>query len=461
MIDDAKYKAALDTELQLQTARQKVSANQVNSYFVDYVIGKVIDDLVTRRGYSRSMAEIAVYNQGLRIATTMSAKIQSAVETTFKNESLFVKDAKAVADLPSKPQGSMVVVENYPNPGQIKAIVGGFGEKTGNFVLNRAVSARRQPGSSIKPLGVYGPALDTGRITAASVFTDQPYFLNPETPTKAWPKNSETAFRGNLAVRDAVKYSVNTIAAYIWTNVLGGDTSLQYLAQVGLPRPTENYPSIAIGAFNKGMTTLEMASAFTVFANQGLYTPAYAYIKVTDADGKTLLENRPEFKQVYKPETAFVMTNILQGVFQGGTATGNAVPNMPTAGKTGTTDDNADKWLVGYTPYYTAAVWYGYDNRLGKTLIPAGDRNNARGIWTDAMTRIHAGLAKRDFVKPATVLTMSVCADSGQLATPNCPTVKSEFFIPNAMMNPKDKCTLHADVVKPGAVPTTGATAAR
>lgn len=460
MIDDAKYKAALDTEPQLQTARQKVSANQINSYFVDYVIGRVIDDLVSRRGYSRSMAELAVYNQGLRIQTTMSSKIQKDVETTFRNESLFIKDPKAVADLPSKPQGSMVVVENYPNPGQIKAIVGGFGEKTGNFVLNRAISARRQPGSSIKPLDVYGPALDTGRLTAASVFTDQPYFLNPDTPTKPWPKNSETAFRGNLAVRDAVKYSVNTIAAYIWTNVLGGDTSLQYLAQVGLPRPDEKYPSIAVGAFNKGMTTLEMASAFSTFANQGLYTSAYAYTKVTDADGKTLLENRPEFKQVYKPETAFVMTSILQGVFQGGTATGNAVPNMPTAGKTGTTDDNADKWLVGYTPYYTAAVWYGYDNRLGKTLIPQVDRNNARGIWTDAMTRIHQGLAKRDFTKPATVLTMSVCAENGQLATPNCPTVKSEFFIPNAMMNPKTPCPIHGDGLSAGSgqpVPTTAA----
>lgn len=455
MIKENQYTEALNAELQFRKKPQTVSATQINSYFVDYVIGKVTDDLVNLRGYSRSMAEIAVYNSGLRIETTMSAKIQSTVESTFKNESLFVTSQAAIADLPSKPQGSMVVVENYPNPGQIKAMVGGFGEKTGNFILNRAVSTRRQPGSSIKPLAVYGPALDTGRITAASVFTDQAYFFNPATPTKAYPKNSYSGYKGNLAVRNAVKFSINTIAAYIWKNVLGGETSLQYLKQVGLDRPTENYVSIALGGFNKGMTALEMSGAFATFANQGLYTEPYAYTKVYDADGKILLENRPVYKEVYKPETAFVMTSLLQGVMTtGGTAAGNAVPNMPTAGKTGTTDDNVDKWLCGYTPYYTAAVWYGYDNRLGKTEIPTGDRNNARRIWSDAMNKIHEGLAKRDFVKPKTVISATVCADSGQLATPYCPKVSSEFFIPGALMNPKDPCTIHHSS------PTTAATAA-
>jgi len=444
MIDDKEYETALNTEIKILTDREAVSANQINSYFVDYVIGEVVNDLVAKRGYNRNMAEIAVYNQGLRITTTMDPKVQSDMEITFKDEKLFVKNESAIANMPSRPQGSMVVIENYPNPGQIKGIVGGFGEKTGNFVLNRAVSAQRQPGSSIKPLAVYGPALDTGRVTAASIFTDQPYYLNSSTPTKVWPKNASAGYRGNLSIRDAVKYSVNTIAAYVWVNVLGGETSLQYLAQVGLPRPTENYPSISLGGFSKGMTTLEMAGAYTVFANKGLYTKPYAYTKVVDADGKVLLENRPEFQQVYKPETAYIMTDILRGVMtSGGTANGNAVPNMPTAGKTGTTDDNVDKWLVGYTPYYTAAVWYGYDNRLGRTEIPSGDRNNARGIWTDAMTRIHEGLEKREFEKPKTIKTSSVCTESGMLATPFCPTKKSEMFVPNAMMNPKEDCNIH------------------
>jgi len=450
MIEDKPYTDALNTELQFRKKPQSVSATQINSYFVDYVIGKVTNDLINLRGYSRSMAEIAVYNSGLRIETTMSAKIQADVESTFKNESLFVTKQSDIADLPSRPQGSMVVVENYPNPGQIKAIVGGFGEKTGNFILNRAVSTRRQPGSSIKPLAVYGPALDTGRITAASVFTDQAYYFNPDAPTKAYPKNAYKGYKGNLPVREAVKQSVNTIAAYIWKNVLGGETSLQYLKQVGLDRSTENYVSIALGGFSKGMTALEMAGAYATFANQGLYTEPYAYTRVLDAEGKILLENKPSFKEVYKPETAFVMTSLMQGVMSaGGTANGNAVPNMPTAGKTGTTDDNVDKWLCGFTPYYTAAVWYGYDNRLGKTEIPEGDRNNARRIWSDAMNKIHTGLAKRDFVKPKTVLSATVCADSGMIATPNCPKVSAEFFIPGALMNPKDPCTVHTTPLTP------------
>ncbi len=458
MIEDEEYEEALNVELVFRSRPQSVSGTQINSYFVDYVIGKVIDDLVKQRGYSKSMAEIAVYNSGLRIETTMSSKIQADVESTFKTESLFVTNEEAIAGLPSRPQGSMVVVENYPNPGQIKAIVGGYGDKTGNFVLNRAVSTQRQPGSSIKPLAVYGPALDTGKITAASVFTDQAYNLDPARPNVVYPKNSYSGYKGNMPVRNAVKFSVNTIAAYIWKNVLGGDTSLQYLKLVGLDRSDENYVSIALGGFSYGMTTLEMAGAYATFANQGLYTQPYAYTKVTDADGKILLENRPTYTQVYKPETAFVMTDILRGVMTpGGTANGNAVPDMPTAGKTGTTDDNVDKWLCGYTPYYTAAVWYGYDNRLGRTVIPTGDRNNARRIWSDAMNKIHEGLERREFEKPQTVISATVCPDSGLLATPYCPKTTREYFIPNAMMNPKDSCTIHTapedPIVSPVPVP--------
>lgn len=455
MIEDEEYREALNAELEFRSRPQSVSGTQINNYFIDYVIGKVIDDLVKQRGYSKSMAEIAVYNSGLRIETTMNAKIQADVESTFKTESLFVTSEKAISGLPSRPQGSMVIIENYPNPGQIKAIVGGYGEKTGNFILNRAVSTQRQPGSSIKPLAVYGPALDTGKITAASILTDQAYYLDDKNPTKVYPKNSYSGFKGNMPVRSAVKQSVNTIAAYIWNNILGGETSLQYLKQVGLDRSDENYVSIALGGFSYGMTALEMAGAYATFANQGLYTQPYAYLKVTDSEGKILLENRPAFAEVYKPETAFVMTSLLEGVMtSGGTASGNAVPNMPTAGKTGTTDDNVDKWLCGYTPYYTAAVWYGYDNRLGRTVIPQGDRNNARRIWSDAMNKIHEGLPKREFERPKTVISATVCNDSGLIATPYCPKTTREFFIPNSMMNPKDSCSIHTAPETPILSPT-------
>ena len=465
MIKDAQYAEALDTELVFRKKPQSVSATQVNSYFVDYVIDKVIQDLVDKRGYSEKMASIAVYNYGLTIHSTMDPAIQSKIESTFNTQKLFINDASKLVDLPEKPNGSIVVISNSANPGQIKGIVGGYGTKTANFVLNRAITAYRQPGSSIKPLDVYGPALDTGKITPASIFTDRELFMNPDEPTKPYPKNSYTSdkvgdanYKGNMTIRYAVTISCNTVAAQVWANVLGGATSLQYLKRVGIDRSGENYVSIALGGFSKGMTTLEMAGGYATFANSGLYTEPYAYTKVTDADGNVLLENRPAFTEVYKPESAAIMTSLLQDVMnaKGGTANGYALKNgIACAGKTGTTDENRDKWFCGFTPYYTAAVWYGYDNRLSQTKILEGDRTNAIKIWNDAMTRIHEGLEVKVFEMPATVEKLTVCKDTGMLATTACPNPVEEYFVPGAIMNPKTECPLHP-VAAASTTPTDG-----
>lgn len=449
MITDSEYRAALNTELVFRKTPMTVSATQINSYFVDYVIETVINDLVERRGYSIDMARLAVYNYGLRIETTLDPEIQSKVESTFNDQELFTTNPDILLDLPEKPNGSITVIENMPNQGQIKAMVGGFGEKTGNFVLNRAVATKRQPGSSIKPLAVYGPALDTGRISAASIFTDMEMFLNHDEPEEAYPRNSYTGYRGNMSVRDALRISANTIAAHIWLNVLGdgkgSDTSLQYLRQVGLDRSRENYVAISLGAFNQGMSSLEMAGAYSAFANDGLYTQPYAYTRVLDADGKILLENRPVFSQVYKPETAWVMTDILKDVLTGGTAAGYTLRgiDIEVAGKTGTTDENRDKWFCGYSPYYTAAVWYGYDNRLGLTTIPRGDYSNAIRIWHDAMTKIHEDMEPAAFTRLDTVEAIRICPESGMKEGPYCPTSRIEYFIPGSIMNPQSECTLH------------------
>ena len=450
MITEREYEQALNTELVFRKTPVKVSSTQIHSYFIDYTIKKVIDDLVEKRGYSEQMASVAVYNHGLTIETTLDTHVQEEAEASFSDQTLFVTEPEMLIKMPEKPNGSVVVIDNYDNPGQVKAMVGGFGEKTGNFVLNRAVEAYRQPGSSIKPLVVYGPALDTGKITAASVFTDQEYFMDPDNPTKPYPVNANRAYRGNMSVRNALKASTNTIAAYIWRYVLTGETSLLYLKQVGIDRSTENYVSIALGAFNKGMSTMEMAGAYATFGNQGLHTEPYVYTRVLDLDGNVLLENKPQFEKVYKPETVFVLTDILKGVFtSGGTAAGRGLENMPAAGKTGTTDDNRDKWFCGYTRYYTASVWYGYDNRLGLTIIPSLDRGNAILIWQDVMNRIHADKEPLDFERPESVLRMTVCPDSGQKVSPYCPNSVSEYFIPDAVMNPRETCSIHVPAPTP------------
>ncbi|MDD2374195.1 MAG: PBP1A family penicillin-binding protein [Eubacteriales bacterium] len=449
MISESEYEQALDTEIIFRDTPQKVSSNQVNSYFVDYIIQTVISDLVEKRGYSEQMASLAVYNHGLTIETTLDQGVQEKVEEVFQTQEYFSRNPSALSHLPSGPQGSIVIVDNLNNPGQVKAMVGGYGEKTANFVLNRATSSLRQPGSSIKPLNVYGPALETGKVTAATIVSDQPVYYNNDEPTTPYPLNADKQYMGNITVRRAVEKSRNTTATHVLVDLIGFDTSLSFLNQVGI-HSVEPFASAAMGALTTGLTTMEMAGAYSTFANNGFYTEPYMYTRVLDYDGNVLLENRPQFSEVYKPETAFVMTDILQGVLTtNGTASGYQLDNMPAAGKTGTTDDNIDKWFCGYTPYYTAAVWYGFDNEFGRrTKILSDDQNNAKIIWRAAMNSIHEGLEYRDFNKPETIVTATICKDSGMIAGPDCPNTATEYFIPGVMLNPSETCTLHLPVVE-------------
>lgn len=459
MISDEAYQDALNTELVFRQTPQEVSATQVNSYFVDYVIKQVQNDLMERRGYTEQMASIAVYNYGLRIETTMDQKVQSEIEKTFLDQSLFATDPAALADYPERPNGSIAIIDNLNNPGQIKGLVGGYGRKEGNLVLNRAVDSKRQPGSSIKPLVVYGPSLDTGRITPASIFTDMAMYLDPDNPTTPYPKNSYTGFRGNMTVYEALVRSVNTIAAHIYVNVIGNETALQYVDDVGITLDAMDVnASVALGGLTYGVSTLEMAGAYSTFANDGLFTEPYAYTRVLDIEGRILLENRPVFKQVYKPETAFVISHILEDVIKSpmGTArrlTEAAASEISFAGKTGTTNDNRDKWFCGYSPYYTAAVWYGYDNRLGPISVPSDDSQNAMRIWQDAMMRIHQGLEPLQFERPESVESKTICTVSGQIATEYCPTRRTEYFVPGVVMNPSDSCALHKPEPTPAPTP--------
>lgn len=459
MISEVEYQDALNAELIFRQTPQEVSATQVNSYFVDYVIEQVQQDLMERRGYTEQMASIAIYNYGLRIETTMDQNVQSEIEKTFMDQTLFATDPSALADYPERPNGSIAIIDNLENPGQIKGLVGGYGEKESNLILNRAVDSQRQPGSSIKPLVVYGPALDTGRITPASVFTDMEMFLDPDNPTTAYPKNSYSGFRGNMTVFEALVRSVNTIAAHIYVNVLGNETALQYVDDVGITLDAMDVnASVALGGLTYGVSTLEMAGAYSTFANDGLFTKPYAYTRVLDIEGRVLLENRPVFMQVYKPETAYVVSHILENVIKSpmGTAsnlTEAAASEISFAGKTGTTNDNRDKWFCGYSPYYTAAVWYGYDNRLGPISVPSQDRRNATRIWQDAMMRIHEGLEPLQFERPESVESKTICTVSGQIATEYCPTTRTEFFIPGVVMNPDEPCVLHKPEPTPSPTP--------
>lgn len=462
MIDQKKYDEALETEIRFVTKVADTSIS-VNSYFVDYAIERVKKDLMKERGYSSSLALTTIYNYGCKIYTTMDSDIQSAMDTAFKTESLFITNKSVVADFPEHAQAGMAVID--PNSAQIKAIAGGFGTKDANFITNRATGIARQPGSTIKPVAVYGPAIDMGKVTPATMFEDKKLFLNKQTPNIEYPKNSYKNHVGWITVRNGLKISSNTIAAQVWMT-LGGVNSLSYLKNVGLDRPDENYVSIALGGFNVGMSPLQMAAAYQPFANNGQYADPVCYTKVTDSDGNVILDGTPEFYQVYKPETAAIMDGILQEPLLGpttalgysGTAPGFGIKNskgeaITTCGKTGTADGNRDKWFVGFTPYYIGAVWYGYDGRLKTINIPGNDSMNAVKIWNRVMTKIHASLKPESFYEPPTLVKLEICVTSGKLATDACKAagnyVITENFLPGVDINPTAYCDKHISKITP------------
>ena len=448
-ITQEEYENALNTELVFKT-KTTSSATSINSYFVEYAVSEVISDIQHERNISRSLAATTVYNRGYHIYTTMEPNVQAVMDETFKTQSLFQTDPEALEDYPEKPQGGMVVIN--VKTGAIAGMQGGYGEKTVNLGTNRAVDAKRQPGSSIKPLIAYGPAIELGRITPAMIYDDKESHLDPSNPDKVWPKNSDGKFKGPMTIRQAVSSSRNTIAVMVWNDV-GAEMALWFLNEVGIDRLTEQYPSTAIGGFNVGMSPLEMAAAYTTFATGGIYTKPYAYTKVLDSDGNVVLEHVANQHRVYREDTSFLMTSMLQDVITSGTAKNKVMPiqnangeNIAVAGKTGTTDDNVDKWFCGYTPYYAAAVWYGYDNRLRTTEIPKGDRNNAQLIWNDVMQKIHQDLPGAEFPIPDNIVKETVCTSSGMKATDYCKnadTDVTDYFIVGSYLTPQDDCTFH------------------
>lgn len=450
MITDDEYNAALNTELVFKASVQS-SSTPINSYFVEYAVSEVITDLQEQRNISRSLATTLVYNRGYQIYTTLEPDVQSVMDEAFMTQSLFQSNPEALEDLPEKPQAGMVVIN--VQTGAIAGMQGGYGPKTANLVYNRATEAYRQPGSSIKPLIAYAPALEIGYLAPGTIYDDKESFLDPANPTTRWPRNADGKYSGKMTVRRAITSSRNTIAVQVWTDI-GADTALWFLKQVGIDRTNEAYPATAVGAFEIGPSPLQMASAFATFPREGVYCEPYAYTKVLDSSGNVVLEKHPMERSVYSEITAYLMSDMMMGVITGGTASGHVhtIQNIDgesisVAGKTGTTDDYKDRWFCGFTPYYSTAVWYGYDNHLRSTVVPKGeDRNSAMKIWDFVMQRIHANLPGASFVRPEGIISRTICIDSGQLATEHCKaagTAVTDYFVEGSYLVPKTDCPFH------------------
>lgn len=470
-ISQAEYEEAMAETEHMQfnynPEAGKVMETSNQSYFVDEVIKAVKNELMKKYNYNEQAALDIIYNGGIHIYSTMQPKVQAALDEVFTNPEYFSAENPR-AEAP--PQASMVVVE--PVTGYVRGLYGGRGEKEGS-VFNRATQALRSPGSSIKPILVYAPGIETRSITAATVVDDVPQYLNNKEPEKMWPNNIEKKNFGLTTARDGLFKSRNVVAALLLKDFVGVNTGLEYLEKVGIDRREEQYLSVAMGGFNTGMTTLDMASAFTVFANKGVYTAPIFFTEIRDSNGQVIMTAVPERRQVYSEQTIFIMDTILQDVTgPGGTAATYGKVKFtetytdqngkekertvvfPTAGKTGTSDETKDKWYIGFTPYYVGATWYGYDKAVQLT----SDENfGAQVIWNAVMTKIHKdmNLEPAEFFNevPPNIVTREICMDSGKIATELCKAdprgsrVRKEYFIEGTEPSYSDTCKVHVSAM--------------
>ncbi len=396
------------------------AANRTNyqSYFTEALIKEVVQDLINEKKMSEAAAKKLIYNNGLKIYSTVNVALQRDMEKVFYDMKNFPKLKGSV-----QPQAAMVVMDPYT--GAIIGLIGGAGPKSADMVLNRAIDSPRQPASSIKPVSIYGPAIEKNLIAPASVVIDETIKIGD------WePKNYYNSFKGAVTIREAVIDSMNIPAIKIG-QMLGAETSYAYLTEkLGIStldgKQDKNLSALALGGMSTGVTVKELTAAYASFANEGIYSNPYTYTQVLDQNNKVILEKHKKTEQVFSPQTAYLMTSILKSTAEGPLGRPSLLASrMPSAGKTGTTSDDKDRWYIGYTPYYIAGVWYGYDIPAPMPYSTTGF--TAHKLWKLVMTGLHDGLKNKSFEKPQGIVTATVCKYSGNRPLDTCPLNTDEF----------------------------------
>lgn len=389
-IDYQMYKEAVEEPLVFTHSAEEETTQRIYSYYEEVVIADVINDLMERKGISRETAQTLVYNGGYKIYCCVDVSVQSAIDAVYT-------DLTAIPRASRDQQLQSAIVVMNPYDGRILGLAGGVGVKDRNFPLNRATGTYRSPGSSIKPLASYGPAVDTGLITPNTLVNDQAGMHL--SGTNWFPANDSNIYYGTVTIYQALQYSLNTVAAQI-VDKLGPQTSYNYLTTklgfTSLVPADADYAPMALGQLTNGVTVREMAQAYCAFVNDGIFTYGRTYSLVTDFDGNTVIDNSPTTISAFKPNTAYTMTYMMQNAVENGTGREARLYNMPVAGKTGTSGDYKDRWFCGVTPYYVAAVWTGFDTPA--TINVSG--NPAAQLWKKVMQPLHDGLEYKAFTYP-------------------------------------------------------------
>jgi len=407
----------------------------IYSYHTDAALNQVIEDFAKENNMSIALAKSYIYSNGLTIYTTQNTEIQNLMEEEFKNPIYILPSNMREGEIA---QAAMVVIDH--KTGFVLGCVGGLGEKNVSRGLNRATQSTRQTGSAMKPLSVVGPALQEGIITPASIYNDSKATFTLKTGKTYTPKNYNY-FRGKITVRQALETSQNVPFVRIMEE-LTPEKSREYLLKMGISTLTgnDNDLSLAIGGLDKGISPLEMAGGYATIANNGLYIEPTFYTKVVDSKGNVVLQVKQKQEQVYEKSVAYVLKNLLIQPVKGskGTAPYCAIEGIDVAAKTGTTDYDYDRWLCGFTPYYTASTWYGYD--YNETVVYNGT-NPAGLIWSNIMNKLHVGIEPAIFEVPEWVETYKICKSSGMLATNRCWSTYEEVLDETHL---PDYCTKHS-----------------
>ncbi len=440
-ITEEEYNTAIAEVDQGIKFQKGVIAENVYSYHTDATIEQVIAELQEKNGWTREYARLYVTSGGLTIYSTENSTIQTAMEEEMAKEKYLIASRKTKDESGNyvSSQAAMILIDH--TNGYVLGCVGGTGTKTDSFGLNRATQSPRQTGSSIKPLFV-AAGVQQGTVTAGSVYDD----VRTSFGSNYNPKNYNY-YRGLIPVRYAIETSQNIPMVKLLKDITP-EYGIEFLQKMGVSTVTiENDANLssALGGLYNGISTLEMAGAYATIANDGKYIEPTFYTKVVDSNGDVVLEVEQREEEIMSAAAAYVVKEVLTQPVRSGTASYCGISGISVAAKTGTTNDDYDRWLCGFTPYYTAACWFGYDEN--EEVRYSG--NPAGAIWDAVMTTVHTGKESKYFssTRPNGVTTASICKCSGKLATEECANdprgsqVYTEYFVVGTV--PSEKCDCH------------------
>lgn len=440
-INENEYNEAIsqvDKGLKFKNGKiESEESNNIYSYHTDALINEIIDDIANKKNISTSFATNYVEMAGLTIYSTQDSKIQTEIEKELSKSKYILKSSN---EPDATSQAAMVIIDQ--STGYVVGCVGGSGKKETSRGLNRAVQSRRQTGSAGKPLAVLAPAIDKKIITPASIYLDEATTFDDGTEEGYSPTDYNN-YKGEITVREAVESSQNIPFVKIMEQ-LTPKTSIEYMKKMGITTltKTDENLNLALGGLDKGISPLEMAAGYATIANDGKYIEPTFYTKIENKSGKTILKTSQKHKTVFSKEVAFILKDLLTEPVNGNTGTAKycKISGIDVAAKTGTTNDDFDRWLCGFTPYYTAATWFGFDKN---ETIKFNNKNPSGQIWSSVMKSIHSGLSNKTFDVPSgnTIETATICPETGLLAYTSCPGSYTEYFLKGTL--PSEYCIEH------------------